>query len=336
MDFKDYYQVLGVSRNADADEIRKAYRALARKYHPDINKDPDAEDRFKAINEAYEVLSDSDKRARYDSFGADWSRVQTSSTGGDFGDFSEWFSQFRQQNAGMGQSNVRFEFNGKEASGFSDFFDLLFGGGGAGPQARTSTDPRATRRRPQRGEDQEVPVTLSLEEALSGTTRTFELSTTHPDGSRSRNAIEVKIPAGVREGSRVRVAGKGHPGVDGGKPGDVFLKVSLRKHPQYELDGKTLRATLNVPLYTAILGGEEVLQTLSGKKIAVTIPPETQNGRIIRLRGQGWPEKPGSSQRGDLLVRVEIELPTQLTEEEKRLFRELQMLRDPARSASVA
>ncbi len=332
MDFKDYYQVLGVNRNADADEIKKAYRALARKYHPDINKEPDAEDRFKAINEAYEVLSDSDKRARYDSFGADWSRVQTTPGGGDVGDFSEWFSQFRQQNADMGHSNVRFEFNGQEASGFSDFFDLLFGGG----RGRPSADPRPTRRRPRRGEDQEVPVTISLEEAFHGTKRQFELSTTEPGGGTSRNTIEVDIPAGVRSGSRVRVAGKGYPGIDGGQPGDVYLKITLRKHQQYELQGDTLRATLNVPLYTALLGGEEVLQTLAGKRIAVTIPAETGNGRVIRLRGQGWPSKPGSNTRGDLLVRVEVDLPTGLSDEERRLFEQLQELRNPARTATVA
>lgn len=332
MDFKDYYQVLGVNRNADADEIRKAYRALARKYHPDISKEPDAENRFKAINEAYEVLSDSDKRARYDSFGADWSRVQTTPGAGDVGDFSEWFSQFRQQNAGAGQTNVHFEFNGQEASGFSDFFDLLFGGGRSG----SAPGPRAQRRRPQRGEDQEVPVTLSLEEAYRGTSRQFEIATTEPGGGTSRKTIEVTIPAGIRDGSRVRVAGKGYPGIDGGQPGDVFLKVTLRKHRQYELQGDSLRATLNVPLYTAMLGGEEVLQTLEGKRIAVTIPRETGNGRTIRLRGQGWPIKPGSNKRGDLLVRVEVDLPTGLSDQERRLFEQLQELRDPAKTATVA
>ena len=347
MEFKDYYQVLGVSRSADEKEIKKAYRALARKFHPDVNKDASSEDRFKEINEAHQVLSDPEKRAKYDRFGSDWGRYQNApdSHAGE-ADFSEWFSQAA---GGQPGQNVHFEFHGdKGGGGFSDFFDLLFGS--RGQQAQQGF---TTRRAPQKGADQEVAVQLSLEEALSGTQRQFELSVKEPcpacGGSGSngrgpctecggsgtvsrRSKIEVSSPAGVRDGSRVRVAGKGHPGADGGKPGDVYLKVRLRKHPVYELDGATLRANLDVPLYSAILGGEEVLELLSGKRIAVTIQPEARNGQIIRLRGQGWPDKVGSTTRGDLLVKLQVQIPTDLDDDERELFRRLQEHRNAARS----
>jgi molecular chaperone DnaJ len=349
MEFKDYYQVLGVSRDADEKEIKKAYRTLARKYHPDINKDASSEDRFKSINEAYQVLSDPEKRAKYDRFGSEWDRVQTTPGGASATDFSEWFSQSAGGQPGQG---VHFEFHGDRGSGFSDFFDLLFGSRGQGGQTTYQT-----RSAPQKGADQEVAIHLTLEEAFAGTQRQFELAVREPcatcggtgingrgpcqscGGSGSsprRSKIEVTIPAGVRNGSRVRVAGKGHPGIDGGPAGDVFLKVNLKKHPRYELQGTNLRATLDVPLYTAVLGGEEVLQTLSGSRIAVAVQPGTQNGQMIRLRGQGWPVKVGSDTRGDLLVKVNVVLPDSLDEDERKLFEQLRARRESARNASVA
>lgn len=349
MEFKDYYQVLGVSRDADAKEIKKAYRSLARKYHPDINKDASSEDRFKSINEAYQVLSDTEKRAKYDRFGSEWDRVQTAPGGATAADFSEWFSQSSGSQPGQG---VHFEFHGDRGSGFSDFFDLLFGSRGQGGQTTYQT-----RSYPQKGADQEVAIHLSLEEAFSGTQRQFELAVQEPcpvcggtgingrgpcqtcNGAGSiprKSKIEVTIPAGVRDGSRVRVAGKGHPGTDGGPSGDVFLRVNLRKHPRYELQGANLRADLDVPLYTAVLGGEEVLQTLSGSRIAVAIQPGTQNGRIIRLRGQGWPVKVGSDSRGDLLVKVNVVLPASLNDDERELFEQLRARQESAKNAPVA
>jgi DnaJ-class molecular chaperone len=351
MQFKDYYQVLGVDRSADQKEIKKAYRTLARKYHPDINADASSEERFKEINEAYQVLSDPDKRAKYDRFGSDWDKYQTAPGSADAADFSEWFSQASGAPGGQG---VHFEFQGSGGSGFSDFFDLLFGSRG---QPGQGYDPRVQRRSPQRGADQEVNVTLTLEEAFAGTQRQFELAVREPcpecQGSGTngrgpcrtcsgtgtisrRSKIEVTIPAGVKESSRVRVKGKGNPGIDGGQPGDVFLRVHLRKHPRYELDGSTLRATLDVPLYTAILGGEALLDTLAGGRIALSVQPGTQNGQVIRLRGQGWPEKVGASKRGDLLVRIQIVLPTDLDEHEIKLFEELRAHREAARSTTGA
>lgn len=349
MEFKDYYQVLGVSRSADEQEIKKAYRTLARKYHPDINKDASSEDRFKAINEAYQVLSDPEKRAKYDRFGSDWDKFQSAPDGAGAADFSEWFSQ---AGGGPQGQNVHFEFHGDTGSGFSDFFDLLFNSRGQGGQ-----QSRQTRRTPQRGSDQDVSIHLSMEEAFSGTQRQFELATrdvcTQCSGSGvngrgpcpacggtggvpKRSTIEVTIPPGVREGSRVRVAGKGQPGANGGPPGDVFLNVHLRKHPRFELDGSTLRTAVDVPVYTAVLGGEAIVETLAGKRIAVTIQPESQNGQVIRLRGQGWPKKPGSSTRGDLLVRVQVQIPTDLSEAELELFERLRALREPARDTVSA
>lgn len=353
MQFKDYYQVLGVSKDADDKTIKKAYRALARKFHPDVNADASSEDRFKEINEAYQVLSDPEKRSKYDRFGKDWDRFQTApgSPGAGNADFSEWFSQ---AGGAQGGPEVRFEFNGSDANGFSDFFDLLFGSRGQDQRGRRASQPR---RAAQRGHDQEVQIDLSLAEALTGTKRMFELSVDDPcpacgGGGASgfgacptcngagrvprRSTIEVNIPAGVRENSRVRVSGKGSPGVNGGKPGDVFLRVHLKRHPLYELDGSTLRSTLDIPLYTAVLGGEAVLETLTGKKIAVAIQPETQTGQTIRLRGQGWPETIGGSARGDLIVKTQVVIPTDLDPRERELFEQLRAHREAEKIASVA
>ncbi len=353
MEFKDYYQVLGVPRNADDPTIKKAYRALARKFHPDVNADASSEERFKAINEAYQVLSDPEKRAKYDRFGSDWDRFQTApeTHGAGQADFSEWF---RQAGASRGGPDVRFDVNGAEASGFSDFFDLLFG---SRSQGQRGPDIRQARRAPERGQDQEVPIQLSLSEALSGTTRLFELAIPDPcptcNGGRSngfgrcqtcngsgnvtrKSKIEVTIPAGVREDSRIRVSGKGSPGANGGKAGDVLLRVHLKRHPRFELDGNNLKATLEVPLYTAVLGGEAVLETLDGKRIAVAVQPETQNGQTIRLRGQGWPEKIGSSKRGDLIAKVQVQIPTGLDLRERDLFEQLRAHRVPEKVAPVA
>jgi molecular chaperone DnaJ/curved DNA-binding protein len=318
--FKDYYQTLGVSRDASADEIKKAYRRLARKYHPDVYTGTNAEEKFKEINEANQVLSDPEKRARYDRFGADWERYQGAPQP-DAADFSEWFT------GAPGGGNAHFDFqSGQGGTGFSDFFDLLFGSEGMGRGRRGMGDIRP---QPVRGEDQEHSLLLPLAEALSGTTRTFEISTSVPGGAPDRRKIEVTIPAGVRDGSRVRVAGKGGPGRNGGPPGDVYLRVKLREHPRFALDGNTLRVSVDVPLYTAVLGGEVVVPLLSGKRIAVTVPSETQNGRTIRLRGQGWPKSVGSAERGDLIVKVNVLLPENLSPRERELFEELATLRDP-------
>lgn len=330
MEFKDYYQVLGVTRDADASEIKKAYRKRARKYHPDVYTGADAEDKFKEINEAYQVLSDTDKRARYDRFGKDWERYQDAPNAGAGGtDFNEWFT-------GDSGGQVHYDFNtSRGGSGFSDFFDLLFGaegfsGGRRGPQMG------GLQSQPMRGEDHEYPVQLSVSEAFNGTTRTFEISTTPRGQEPARQKIEVTLPAGVRDGSRIRVAGKGGPGRNGGPPGDVYLRVKLRPDARFTIDGSTVRTEVDVPLYTAILGGEVVVQVPSGKRLALTIPAGTQNGQSIRLKGQGWPTSVGGSARGDLLVKTNVQLPEDLTEEERQLFEELAELRSGVKREAAA
>lgn len=332
VDFRDYYEILGVARDADEKEIKKAYRKLARKLHPDVNASEDASDRFKEINEAYQVLSDSEKRARYDRFGADFERYQ-SAPGADTGNFADWYSQ--QGGAGPAGQNVHFEYTTTGGSGFSDFFDLLFGqrgarGGGDGFSHGGFNHPGFGRAQPQpiRGENYDQPVYLTLAEALHGTTRTFELKTA--DGA---SKIEVTIPPGVKNGGKVRVAGKGSPGRYGGAPGDVYLVVNLKRDPVFELDGNDFRTDVDVPLYTALLGGEVELKLPDGKKIALTIPAGTQNGSVIRLRGQGWPKAVRGQERGDLKVRVHVQLPTDLTPEERRLFEELKAIRSGERVA---
>lgn len=337
MQFQDYYSVLGVSRNADEAEIKRAYRELARKLHPDVNKNADAEERFKAVNEAHQVLSDPEKRSRYDRFGSDWERYQSASDSGAPTDFSQWFS-----GQSGGNPNARYDYRTSGGEGFSDFFETLFGS--------SSRASRPQRRAPRRGEDHEYPIEVSMRDAFTGTSRAFEMQvpqgcpacngTGSVQGSicfaceatgtiQKRSRIEVSIPAGIRDGQRVRVSGKGSPGRDGGPAGDVYLKVRIKPDPAFVLEGNDLKVDVTVPLYTAILGGEAIVTTLSGR-VALTIPPETQNGRAFRLRKQGWPIAVGSSERGDLLARVNVVLPIDLSETERDLFERLKDARLPA------
>jgi len=305
VEYKDYYKTLGVSKTASAEEIKKAYRKLARQHHPDVNKKPEAEKRFKEVNEANEVLSDPEKRKRYDTVGPDWARFQNG--GG------------RQQPGGFqwvytGQPGAD-PFNG-EAGGFSDFFRTLFGEG----QADIDTGPlfgrpSARRRRSAAGADIEQDVEITLAEAYKGTERTLELRL--PDGTTRR--LSVKIPAGVRDGQRIRLAGQGAPG-GGGPAGDLFLRVRVRPHPVFQRDGDDLRMDLPVALHEALLGAEVTVPTLKGR-VSLRIPPETQNGRVIRLAGQGMPRATGG--HGDLYVTVKVVLPTKLNEKERELVTEL-------------
>ncbi len=332
MEYKDYYKILGVPRNATEKEIKKAYRKLARQYHPDANpNDPTAEEKFKEINEAYEVLSDPEKRKKYDQFGAQWKNF--TSAGGRPEDF--WQQWQRGAGAGAGApggasyrtvSPEEFEEMFGGAGGFSDFFEALFGMGGR-RGARTggfedifggAYGPGAgTRARPVRGRDIEHPIDITLEEAYHGTSRMLQM-----DGER----IEVKIPRGVKTGSRVRVAGKGEPGRHGGKPGDLYLKINVLPHPKFQRDGDDLRLKLPVDLYTLILGGEVQVPTLD-RPLILNIPPETDNGKIFRLRGKGMPNLKKPDKHGDLYVEVSAKLPKHLTEKEKELFRQLRALR---------
>lgn len=359
--FKDYYGVLGLQRNATDAEIKSAFRTKARQLHPDTRPDdPGAEEKFKDVNEAYEVLSDSEKRRMYDRFGEDWQRYRDagidpddqsfgrprgrtvyrnpSATSGADEDFERWFT------GGDGQAG---SWEWSESGGFregggrfSDFFNLLFGN--EGRDGRSATRPN----RPTRGTDLEVDAEITLREAFDGTNRKLTLQT--PETCKTCNGtgmargatcptcngtgqvsrtktLEVRIPQGVRTGSRVRIAGQGSPGINGGPSGDVYLLINVIADPRFTIDGRNLRTTATIPLYTALLGGEAVVDTLRGR-VALRIPEGTQNGRVFRLRGKGMPAS-GKHDAGDLLVTVEVKLPTNLSPEEKQRIAELQSMR---------
>lgn len=296
--FKDYYEVLGVKRGASEEEIRRAYRKLARKFHPDVNKEPGAEDRFKEISEAYEVLRDPDKRERYDRLGANWRAGEDVSGAPGFEDL------FRQRGYG---DNVRVQFGEGE---FSDFFESLFGGGGLGGRGGTGTagfEGFATR-----GSDHEAVLELSLEEAAAGGKRRVSLA----DG----RSYEVSIPAGVRDGQRIRLAGEGGRGRRGGPSGDLFLRVRMRPHPRFRVQGHDLHVEVPVSPWEAALGATVPVQTLGGSA-RVRIPPGSSSGRRLRLRGQGMPRANGPS--GDLYATVQIVLPKELSARERELFEQL-------------
>lgn len=338
MDFKDYYKVLGVDRKASADEIKKAYRKLARKYHPDINPgNAEAEQKFKEINEAYEVLSDSDKRAKYDRFGADFHRYQQSGGGAGF-DWSQYASQ-------GGGPQVDF---GNLGGGFSDFFETLFGNmGGRHTSGYGQGMPRGGRG--QKGQDYEQPVEISLEEAFSGTQRQLRVEvpqtcpTCNGTGAQQNNlcptcggtgvsgqqtrTLTVKIPAGVDTGARVRAAGEGGPGINAGPRGDLLLLVTVQPHPRYERTGADLRTRVPVDMYTLMLGGEARVPLLDGKTLTLTIPANTPNGKTFRLRGQGMPKLGRPDERGDLFVIADAQLPANLSPREQELVQELRSIR---------
>jgi len=307
MEYKDYYKILGVSRNATQKEIKQAYRRLARKYHPDVNPgDKEAEERFKEINEAYEVLSDPEKRRKYDALGAQWEQWRRMGGDPNAFDWSRWFAQR------PGMEGVWVEY-GDLGDLFSDFFRAIFGGVGSRPR----TTAWWTTRRAQRGRDYEQPVQITLEEAFHGTTRMLQVN-----GRR----LEVKIPPGVKTGSRIRLAGEGGVGFGGGPRGDLYLRIEVLPHPTFERKDDDLYCEIPVDLYVAILGGEVRVPTLSGA-VLLKIPPETQSGRTFRLQGQGMPHLRNPSRRGDLYVKVKVVLPQNLSPRERELFRELARLR---------
>lgn len=330
MEYKDYYKTLGVKKNADADEIKKAYRKMARKFHPDVNQgDKAAEEKFKDINEAYEVLSDEDKRAKYDRFGAEWQ--QYSRAGGNPNDFN-WGAWGGQPGQTQYRSVSPEEFEqmfgrGAGGGGFSDFFEMLFGTmgaqggrprGGFGGSYTTTGDifGNVERGRTAQLLDQEHPIQITLEEAFHGTTRTLQW-----EGGRKK--VEARIPRGVRTGSRVRLSGQG--GTADGQAGDLYLKIEVMPHAVYERDGDDLRMVLPVDLFTALLGGKTVVPAID-KSVNLTIPEGTRNGKVFRLAKLGMPKLRQPDERGDLYVTVAVELPAKLTESEKELVRQWQQL----------
>jgi len=323
MDYKDYYQILGVERNATQDEIKKSFRRLARKYHPDVNKDKNAEEKFKEINEAHEVLSDAEKRQKYDQFGSHWQQYERA--GGRPEDFN-WDAWQTPQGAQYQSRQVSQEEldrifgnlgeTGGMGGGFSDFFETLFGG--FGRSGGTSFGGQQHVRQPQRGRDTEHVIEITLDEAYKGTQRVLEWE----DGRK----IEAKIPPGVKTGSKVRLRGQGSRGSLGGSSGDLFLKIKVNPHPLFERDGDDLRTTVPVSLYDALLGTDVEVSAIN-RRVKLKIPPETDNGRIFRLPGLGMPNTRSPQKFGDLLVKIDVKFPKKLSKEEKQLFHELRRLR---------
>ncbi len=336
MDEKDYYKILGVSKSASADDIKKSYRKLARKYHPDVNPgNRSAEAHFKEINEAYEVLSDPEKRQLYDRFGSNWNMPGAARSG----------TATRTRTYGT-HTRDDDAFGVDDPTGWGDFFDALFNRRTGTPNTGTTGGPTAGVGQ-RRGEDIEQPVEVSFREAYAGTSRVYNVQSpetcpnckgtgkiglrpcTNCGGTGTitkARKLEVLIPAGVDNGSRVRVAGEGQIGQNGGQRGDLFLVVSIKPDSAFERKGDDLTVDVSVPLTLAVLGGETPVPTPDGKRLILTIPPETQNGQSFRLSGKGMPHLRGQG-AGNLFARIQVQLPQRLSSRERELFQELARLR---------
>ena len=307
MEFKDYYKILGVEKSASQDEIKKAYRKLAMKYHPDRNQDnKKAEEKFKQITEANEVLSDPEKRKKYDTLGSNWKQHQSQGQG-----FDDFYSNY-----GRGGGGAQYSYSGNiddlfgNISGFSDFFESFFGRSGS-PGTQQS-------RRSRKGQDFEATLYIPLVEAYNGSTKEISIG-----GKR----VRVKISPGTKDGKKLRLKGLGNEGMNGGEKGDLYLTLKIEKDPYFELDGNNLYYDFYVDLYTAVLGGKKQVITLGGKTINITIPEGTDSGKVLRLKGLGFPTLENSKTNGDLLVRIKVELPQNLTNDEKELFNKLASIR---------
>ena len=315
MDFKDYYGVLGISKTATEDEIKRAYRRLARKHHPDLNPgDKAAETRFKDINEANEVLGDPAKRRKYDELGSNWRQYEHQAPPprrGGGARTSPGAGGFRT----MSPEEMEGLF-GNDGS-FSDFFATFFGGG-----ADVSAGSHRSRAsRPRKGHDVEAVAELTLEEAFMGTTRRVAL-----DRNGATHTVEVRIPAGIKDGARIRAAGEGGRSTGDAPSGDLFLTIQLVPHARFERRGQDLYSKVGVPITTAVLGGEVTVVALSGSTLRLKIPELTAAGRVFRLRGHGMPTVGKPDERGDLYVTTEVEVPTRLSPEERRHYESLRTL----------
>jgi len=329
VEFKDYYRTLGVSRTASADEIRKAFRSLARQYHPDVAKDKKrAEEKFKEINEAYEVLGDAEKRKKYDTMNADWEANNYASQNANAG-----YRSYARRPSPSSQPNEDFEFRG---TGFSDFFERFFGGSGSFGHRNAFSETEPTR-----GGDVEADIMVTLQEAMEGGVRPITLrrssdcSTCGGTGTLGRRVCptcggkgyqsvlqryRVKIPSGVHDGQRLRIAGQGEPGENGGPSGDLYLRVRMASHPDFRVEGKDLFHDLELAPWEAVLGASVVVPTVNGS-VSIKIPAGTQNGQRLRVRGHGLPSVNGEN--GDLYVVARIALPSGLSEREKSQWQEL-------------
>jgi curved DNA-binding protein len=326
LDFKDYYTTLGVAKTASDKEIKQAYRKLARKHHPDVNPgDKSAESKFKEINEAYEVLGDADKRRKYDELGANWRAYEQGQPfgGSPFGGAGAAYGANPGGAGGyrtMTEEEMRDLFGNEDP--FSDFFKTFFGGG-ATPGGRQRPGRAA---RTQKGRDIEHEIELTLDEAFHGATRRMSIK----EGGHARS-VDVRIPVGVKDGSRVRAAGEGESGVNGGAAGDLYLRVRVRPHEMFERRGDDLHARVGVPVTTAVLGGEAQVPTINGA-VRLKIPEGTQNGQVFRLKGHGMPAVGKPDDRGDLYATVDVQLPRSLTAEQREHYEALRKMETGARS----
>lgn len=311
MEYKDYYKTLGVSRNASQDDIKKAYRKLAVKYHPDKNPDDkETENRFKEINEAYEVLKDPEKRKKYDQLGSNWKQYEQAGYGSaqdaGFGGFGGFGGQPGGGRSAQFEGNIEDLFG--ESGGFSDFFNMFFGGMGGSSSQGFGRGQRTTK-----GQDLQAEIELSVHEAYHGSSRILNV-----DGKKLR----INTKPGAYDGQELRIKGKGAPGAGGGQSGDIYLKIRVRPDQEYQLDGHNIIKEVPVDIYTAVLGGKIRVNTLAGV-INVTVPKGTQPGRMLRLRGKGMPYPNEPAKHGDLLLRLKVEIPKDLSKEEEKLFKEL-------------
>ena len=326
MEFKDYYSTLGVPKTATDKELKQAYRKLARKFHPDVNpNDKAAEARFKEINEAYEVLGDPDKRKKYDELGANWRMYEQAQQqgqpfpgggapfGGGFGGGEGGAWTINMGGPGsrtMTEEEMRDMFGTEDP--FSDFFRTFFGGGGGEARGRGSRAPRS-----QRGRDIESEAELTLEEAYHGAMRRIAIAI-----GGSARSVDVRIPAGVKDGSRVRAAGEGEAGSSGGASGDLFLRVRIKPHPVFERQGDDLHTKVSLPVTTAVLGGEAQVPTITGS-VRLKIPETTQPGQIFRLKGHGMPLVGRTDQKGDLYATADIQLPRALSKDQRQAWEQI-------------
>ncbi len=311
MDYKDYYKILGVSKSASQDEIKKAFRKLAMKYHPDKNAgDKTAEAKFKEINEANEVISNPEKRRKYDELGSNWKNYQQGSGGQGGFDWGRYQQQYGSAGSGGGGTQYSdFGDFGSGGGGFSDFFEAFFGGSGFSGAKQKS----GGRRQALRGEDMHAELPITLEEAYNGAEKIFEINS---------QTIKLKPKKGVADGQKLKLAGKGYAGHNNGANGDLLITIKVEKHPLYNRIDDDLYMDLPVDVYTAVLGGKIDVETLKGK-IKITIPPETSNGKTLRLGGLGMPKYGKDSQHGDLFVKIDLQTPKNLTDEEKKLYMQL-------------
>lgn len=304
MAFIDYYKILGIAKDATADQVKKAYRKLARKYHPDVNPgDKESERKFKELNEANEVLSHPENRAKYDKYGENWKH------GEEYAKAQQQQRQYQSQQQG-GFSGADFG----DGEDFSDFFQSMFGGnsGGFGRSSRGSASGKF------KGQDVSAEINLQLKEAATTHQKTFEIN---------GKKVRITIPAGVEDGQKIKLSGYGNPGVNGGPAGDLFITFTILEDKNFKRNGNNLSTTVDLDFYTAVLGGEVPVKTLDGT-VNLKVKPETQNGTKVRLKGKGFPVYKKEGEFGDLLVTYDVKIPTDLTEKEKDLFEQLKKLRN--------